>query len=51
MRWFHSRMDSSNVTDPVELLPDAFARLEQINEDHIQAAVHKLKATLAGALK
>jgi hypothetical protein len=50
-RWFHARMDGVGTTDPVEVLPDAFARLEQISEDQIAAAIHKLKTTLMGALK
>jgi hypothetical protein len=49
--WFHARMDDVGTTDPAEVLPDAFARLEQISEDQITAAIHKLKATLLGALK
>jgi hypothetical protein len=33
------------------VLPDALARLEQIGEDQIAAAVRELKTALMGALK
>jgi hypothetical protein len=50
-RWFHHRMDATGLADPVQLLPDACARLQQQAEDRIAAAVEELKATLRGALK
>jgi hypothetical protein len=50
-RWFRQKMDAGGVIDPVVLLPDAFARLEQLAEDRVAAAVRELKTTLKGALK
>jgi hypothetical protein len=49
-RWFRERMDHSGSTDPAELLPEAFARLEQLNEDAVAAAVREFKAALRKAL-
>lgn len=49
-RWFRQKMDAGSVADPVVLLPDACARLEQLAEDRIAAAVRDLKATLRKAL-
>jgi hypothetical protein len=49
--WIHQRMDSSNCTDPVELLPDILARMEQTVEDRVAAAIAEIKAALRGALK
>ena len=39
------------ITDPAELLPNAFARLEQINEDHVAAAIREFKTSLMKVLK
>jgi hypothetical protein len=50
-RWLHQKMDESGCTDPVELLPDALARLEQSIDDCIAVAITEMKATLRGALK
>jgi hypothetical protein len=49
-RWLRTRMTDDRLNDPTELLPDAFARLEQINEDQIHAAIHEFKAFLRKAL-
>jgi hypothetical protein len=37
-------MDEGHHVDPAEVLPDAFARLEQLNEDYVAAAIHEFKA-------
>jgi hypothetical protein len=37
-QWFRQKMDHNDCADPVELLPDAFARLEQLSEDYTLAA-------------
>jgi hypothetical protein len=50
-RWFRQRMDSGGCVDPVVLLPDAFARLQQLAEDRAIAAVHDMKTLLREALK
>jgi len=49
--WFRQRMDTSRCPDPNAFLPDAFARLQQLAEDHTLAAVRELKASLTEALK
>jgi hypothetical protein len=49
-RWFHERMNHKGCTAP-ELLPDAFARLEQLAEDRAAAMVRELKKTLREAFK
>jgi hypothetical protein len=49
--WFRRKMDEGGITDPVVLLPDAFARLEQLAEDRIAAAMNEFKTVLRGALK
>jgi hypothetical protein len=49
--WLHARMYSTGTTDPAAVLPDALARLEQISEDRVAAAVRDLKTALMGALK
>jgi hypothetical protein len=43
-------MDHKGCTAP-ELLPDAFARLEQIAEDRVAAAVRDIKKSLRDALR
>jgi hypothetical protein len=43
--WFRRKMDNG-CANPVELLPDACARLEQIVDDRVAAAVAELKAAL-----
>jgi hypothetical protein len=43
-------MDASRCADPVELLPDAFARLEQLAEDRIAASVKEFKDVLRKAI-
>jgi len=49
--WLRRKMDLSGCADPTALLPDALARLEQLNEDRVIAAVRELKASLQEALK
>jgi hypothetical protein len=49
--WFRRRMDADGIADPVALLPDAFARLEFMMQDKINAAVKDLKEALQEALK
>jgi hypothetical protein len=49
-QWFRQKMDSTNCSDPVELLPDALAKLEQLIDDRITVAVNEVKATLRKAL-
>jgi len=49
--WFRQRMDSTDVDDPSELLPDAMARLQEIADDRVIAAINELKKVLMGALK
>jgi hypothetical protein len=36
-------MDAGGCTDPAEVLPDAMARLEQIVDDRVIAAVNEIK--------
>jgi hypothetical protein len=48
--WLHRRMDESGCTDPVELLPEILARLEQTIDDKVGAAVAEMKQTLRKAL-
>src|SRR5262245_47101331 len=50
-RWFRNKMDEGRCADPVELLPDAFARLEQQASDRIAAALKDFKTVLKEALK
>ena len=38
--WWRREMEIHNSIDPAELLPDAFARLEQIAEDRARGAIH-----------
>ena len=49
--WFRQRMDSAEVDDPVSLLPDAMARLQEIADDRAIAAINKLKKALTEVLK
>jgi hypothetical protein len=44
-------MDDAGCANPTEILPDAFARLEQLAEDRVAAAVREIKKTLKDALK
>jgi hypothetical protein len=50
VQWFRQKMDSNGNVDPVELLPDALAKLEQTIDDRVAAAVNEIKATLRKAL-
>jgi len=45
-QWFRRKIDDNGCADPVELLPDACARLEQIVDERVAAAVAELKAAL-----
>jgi hypothetical protein len=49
-RWFRHRMDAGDIADPVQLLPDAFARLELLAEDRVVAAMKGLKAEFRKAV-
>ena len=49
-RWFRQRMDAGDIADPVQLLPDAFARLQLLAEDRVVAAMKELKAVLRKAV-
>jgi hypothetical protein len=49
-KWLRQRMEDAGCTDPSEILPDAFARLEQLNEDRVTAAIRKVAAKLRKAL-
>jgi hypothetical protein len=48
--WWHREMEIHNSSNPVELLPDAFARLEQLAEDKALFAVRQLRSDLRKAL-
>ena len=48
--WLHRRMDESGCTDPVELLPDILAKIEQTIDDRVAAAVDGIKRALRKAL-
>src|SRR5262245_25991310 len=49
-RWFRQKMDAGGLADPTVLLPDAFARLEQLAEDRVAAAVKEFKGALRKAI-
>jgi hypothetical protein len=49
--WFRQRMDRAGCDDPVELLPDAMARLQQLADDAVVAAIKEFKTAMKGALK
>jgi hypothetical protein len=49
-QWWHRRMDATGC-DAVELLPDAFARLQECADDAVVAALRELKKSLMGVLK
>jgi hypothetical protein len=48
--WLHRRMDESGCTDPVELLPDILATIEQRIEDRVAAAIAEIKQTFRKAM-
>jgi hypothetical protein len=48
--WFRHKLDASQCRDPMELLPEALALLEQLADDRVTAAVNEIKATLRKAL-
>jgi hypothetical protein len=50
-QWLHQRMDASNCADPIALLPDILAKMEQTIDDRVTAAIAEIKAKLTGALK
>jgi hypothetical protein len=50
-RWLHQKMDNHGCLDPVELLPDILAKVDQTIDDRVAAAIAEVKATLSGALK
>jgi hypothetical protein len=47
--WWRREMEISNSINPAELLPEAFARLEQLAEDRALSAVRQLKSDLRKA--
>jgi hypothetical protein len=49
--WFRDRMDATGSDNPSDLLPEAFARLEQLNVDNINTAITQLKGNLRRALE
>ena len=49
--WLRQRMDAADCDDPAEVLPDALARLEQIVDDRVTAALNEFKSAVKGALK
>jgi hypothetical protein len=49
-QWFRRKMDDAGCCDPAAILPDAFARLEQLAEDRANAAVREFKTALRKAL-
>jgi len=49
--WLHSRMETLHCNDPSVLLPDICARLEQLSEDRVRAALVELKQSLRETLK
>jgi hypothetical protein len=48
-QWLHQKMDNSGSSDPLELLPDIFAKLEQTVDDRVAAAIAEIKTTLRRA--
>jgi hypothetical protein len=50
-QWFRHKMDNARCADPVTLLPDALAKLEQMIDDRVAIAVKEIKATLRKALE
>jgi hypothetical protein len=49
--WVREKMKRAGAEDPVELLPDILARIDQTIDDRVAAALRELKASLTGALK
>jgi hypothetical protein len=49
--WLRQRMDASDCDGPVQILPDALARLQQIAEDSAVAAIKEFKTAMKGVLK
>jgi hypothetical protein len=47
--WFRDRMTATGSDNPSDLLPEAFARLEQLNVDAINSAIAQLKGALKRA--
>jgi hypothetical protein len=50
-KYLRHKMDAARCTDPVEVLPEALAKLEQLLEDRIAVATKEIKAALREALK
>jgi hypothetical protein len=50
-QWFRRKMSEGGYRDPVQSLPDAFARLEFMMQDKINSAVADLKKSLLETLK
>jgi hypothetical protein len=49
-QWLRKEMDSHGCEDPVEVLPAALARIEQIIDDRTLSAIRQLKSELRKAL-
>jgi hypothetical protein len=49
--WFRDRMEATGSDQPSDLLPEAFARLEQLNVDNINTAIAQLKGNFRRALE
>jgi len=49
--WFRQKMDVGDCTDAAELLPDAFAKLDQLIDDRVAVAINEFKTAVRGALK
>jgi hypothetical protein len=49
--WLRQRMDASDCDDPVQIFPDALARVQQLAEDSAIAAINEFKTAMKGALK
>ena len=48
--WFRFRMQATKCQDPMALLPEALALIEQLADDRVTAAVNEIKSKLKGAL-
>jgi hypothetical protein len=47
-RWLHQKMDNHGRIDPVELLPNILAKVEQTIDDRVAAGIAEVKAYLSG---
>jgi hypothetical protein len=49
--WLRMRMHQTGCDDPSRVLPDAFARVEQLIDDRVAAALKEFKTNLKEVLK